>query len=207
MQSKYLLTIAAMMLIITGCAGKDGIVEREIIDDCRFPDDGLTDAPVWICSETLENLKLSAVGNYEKTSAGLNFQKQQAMAAARVQLAQTMQVNVTNMVKNFAETTGFGDTETVDRVASTTSKLITNQNLTGSKLYRQAKNPETGALFVLVGMGDEQLDKVLNEIIGRSYNSSGNAKADWEKVQADKSFDELKEEIKDSYPAAPLATE
>ena len=112
-----------------------------------------------------------------------------------------MEVNVTNMVKSFAETTGFGDTETVDRVASNTTKQITNQTLQGSKLYRQAKNPKTGTLFVLVGMGDAELDAALNDIINRSFSSDGNAQADWQRIQADKSFDELKEEVKESYPA------
>ena len=168
--------------------------------NAAFTDDGVTKAPLWVCTESLSNLKLSAVGTFDKTNAGLNFQKQQAIGSARVQLAQTMQTDVTSMVKNFAETTGFGETETVDRVASTTSKLITNQSLTGSKLYRQAKNPATGTLFVLVGMGDAQLDAALEGLLDRSFDSSNSAKAAWQKLQAGKSFDELKSEMKENYP-------
>ena len=130
------------LLVLVACGSKK--VAEEKITECAFTDDGVTKAPLWVCTESLSNLKLSAVGTFDKTNAGLNFQKQQAIGSARVQLAQTMQTDVTSMVKNFAETTGFGETETVDRVASTTSKLITNQSLTGSKLYRQAKKPCNG---------------------------------------------------------------
>ncbi len=205
MEKKFLYGLV-VAFILTACAGSSDKVAEEKIKDCNFPDDGTTEAPLWVCTESLENLKLSAVGNYEKTLAGLNFQKQQAMTSARAQIAQTMQVNVTNMVKSFAETTGFGDTETVDRVASNTSKQVSSQTLRGSKLYRQAKNPETGSIFVLVGMGDEALDKALNNILSRSFSSANNGRADWQKLQAGKSFDELKAEVKESYPE-PAASE
>ena len=201
MKNKFLL-IMGTMLFLVACGGASNNVAQEDIKDCAFPDDGRTEAPLWVCLERLDNLKLSAVGNYEATNAGLTFQKQQAMAAARVQIAQVMEVNVTNMVKSFAETTGFGDTETVDRVASNTTKQITSQTLQGSKLYRQAKNPETGTLFVLVGMGDAELDAALNDIINRSFTSEGDAQADWQRLQADKSFEELQAEVKGSYPVA-----
>ncbi len=208
MKNRFLLTngtklgtIFGAMLFVVACGGGSANVAQENIKDCTFPDDGRTEAPIWVCSERLDNLKLSAVGNYESTNAGLTFQKQQAMAAARVQIAQVMEVNVTNMVKSFAETTGFGDTETVDRVASNTTKQITSQTLQGSTLYRQAKNPETGTLFVLVGMGDAELDAALNDILNRSFTSEGDAQADWQRLQADKSFEELQAEVKGSYPA------
>ncbi len=198
--NKLVFIISAIMLLVA-CGGGDKKVTEEKVSECNFPDDGTTKAALWVCTESLDNLKISAVGNFEKTNAGLSFQKQQAMAIARVQMAQTFQVSVTNMVKNFAETTGVGDTETVDRVASTTSKLITSETLVGSKLYRQAKNPSTGGLFVLVGMGDAELDAALEELLQRSFSSENNSKADWQKIQADRSFDELKSEIKESYPA------
>ncbi len=200
MKNKILLIIGVTLFLVA-CGGKAGKVANEDIRECEFPDDGKTEAPIWVCTERLENLKISAVGTYEATGAGLAFQKQQAMAAARVQIAQVLEVNVTNMVKSFAETTGIGDTETVDRMASNTTKQITNQTLQGSKLYRQRKNSKTGTLFVLVGMGDVELDAALNDILNRSFNASGGAQADWQRVQAGKSFDELKEDVKGNYPA------
>ena len=196
----YIKTTVALsaLLVLVACGGKK-VVEVKA-PECSFPDDGTTAAPLWVCTESISNLTLAAVGTFDKTNAGLNFQKQQALGDARVQLAQTLRVDVTGMVKNFAETTGFGEAETVDRVASTTSKLITNQSLTGSKLYRQAKNPATGTLFVLVGMGDAELDAALEGLLNRSFDSSNNAKASWQKLQAGRSFDELKNELKENYP-------
>ena len=87
MKNRFLLIIGVMLFVVA-CGGNANVAQEDI-RECNFPDDGRTEAPIWVCSERLDNLKLSAVGNYESTNAGLTFQKQQAMAAARVQIAQS----------------------------------------------------------------------------------------------------------------------
>ena len=55
------------------------------VDDvkCVFPDSPRILAPDWVCGAPVDGLELSAVGSYRKTSAGSQFQKDQAAAAGR----------------------------------------------------------------------------------------------------------------------------
>src|SRR5690606_39825388 len=93
-----------------------------------------------------------------KSAAGPNFMKQMAATAARVELAQTMQVELQNMIKQYAETTGVGDSETVDMVNTSVTKQITKETLIGSKIFRQMPTP-TGGMVVLVGLDADTVDR------------------------------------------------
>jgi hypothetical protein len=117
--------------------------------------------------------------------------KQMAATAARVELAQTMKVEVQNMIKQYAETTGTGDSETVDRVNTSVTKQLTKETLVGSKIFRQMPTP-SGGIVVLVGLDADTVNKLAEQAIKTSMN---NERALWQKFQAEKSFDELASEI------------
>ncbi len=177
----------ALALALTGCFGGGS----KDVADCTFPDAPETAAPGWVCDEPVEGLAVSAVGAADKSAAGINFMKQQAAAAARVQLAQMMKVQVQNMVKQYAETTGVGDSETVDMVNSSVTKQITNETLVGTRIYKTRKSPN-GSLYVLVGLDDQAASKIHETALKTSMN---NEKALWQKFQAGKAHDELAAEI------------
>ena len=117
--------------------------------------------------------------------------KQMAATAARVELAQTMQVEVQNMIKQYAETTGAADSETVDMVNTSVTKQITKETLIGSKIFRQMPTP-SGGMVVLVGLDADTVNKLAEQALKTSMN---NERALWQKFQAEKSFDELANEI------------
>lgn len=177
----------ALALALTGCFGGG----TKDVADCTFPDAPETAAPGWICDEPVEGLAVSAVGAADKSAAGINFMKQQAATAARVQLAQTMKVQVQNMVKQYAETTGAGDSETVDMVNSSVTKQITNETLVGTRIYKTRRSPN-GSLYVLVGLDDQAATKIQETALKTSMN---NERALWQKFQAGKAHDELAKEI------------
>lgn len=178
------------ILTITACANKKD--QAFAIADCVFPDDGKTEAPLWVCGAPFPNVDVSAVGSYEKTGAGIDFQKTMAIASARDFLARQFSVTVQGMVKQYAETTGAGDAETVDKVNSSVSKQITNETLTGSKMYISRVNPETRTLYVLVGMDDKIMKETAKQALATSMN---NDNALWQQFKAKMSFEELAAEI------------
>ncbi len=191
MALKRLLSISALTLAVAACTG--GGAQQADVPDCTYPDAPEKAAPGWVCDEPVAGLSVSAVGSADKSAAGLNFMKQQATTAARVQLAQMMKVQVQNMVKQFAETTGVGDSETVDMVNSSVTKQITNETLVGTRMYKSKTSPN-GTLYVLVGLDDEAASKIHETALKTSMN---NEKALWQKFQAKKGFDELAKEIAD----------
>ena len=187
--SKLALLLVAGAIALTGCTDKKLVKESR--PDCVFPDNSSEAAPDWICTEQAEGITVGAVGIYEKTAAGVQFQKDQAVAAGRVNLAQNMKVHVQNMIKQYVETTGAGASETVDKVNTSVSKLITKETISGSRMFKQTTNAK-GTMYVLVGIDPTQADKAVKDVVKTSMN---NERALWQQFKAAKSQDELAAEI------------
>lgn len=182
------LALVATSVLMVGCASKQPVQQTA---DCVFADGSNQAAPEWVCGAPVDGIDLSAVGYADKSMAGANFMKQMAATAARVELAQTMRVEVENMIKQYAETTGAADSETVDMVNTSVTKQITKETLVGSKIFRQISTP-SGGMVVLVGLDADTVSKLSEQALKTSMN---NEKALWQKFQASKSFDELAAEI------------
>ena len=181
----YILT-GALALLLSACGET-----KEDVAECVFPDAPGTTAPGWICDQPVDGIEISAVGSAEKSGAGHDFMKTMAATNARVTLAQTMQVQVKNMIKQYIETTGAADTETVDKVLTSVTKQITNENLIGSKIYKTHKSPG-GSLYVLIGMDKASMQQATEKALKTSMN---NESALWQQFKAQKGHDELAAEI------------
>ena len=186
-KAAYLVAGVAMSAILAGCGGKT----KEDVADCVFPDAPGTEAPGWICDEPVEGVEISAVGSADKSAAGHDFMKQMAATSARVQLAQRMKVKVQNMIKQYVETTGAADHETVDKALTSVTKQITNETLVGTKIYKTRTSP-TGSLYVLLGMDPNSVETAAQNAIKTSMN---NERALWQQFKAQKAQDELAVEI------------
>jgi uncharacterized protein YeaO (DUF488 family) len=185
-----LISISGVMLtlLLTGC-GSDEV--KEAAADCVFPDASTTAAPGWVCDQPVEGVEVSAVGVAEKTAAGHSFMKNMAATDARVQLAQSMKVHVQNMVKQYAETTGAADSETVDKVNTSVTKQITDESLVGTKIFKTRTSPN-GTLYVLLGMDANMAAQATENAL---KTSMGNDKALWQQFKAQKAQDELAADI------------
>ncbi|MEY4980535.1 MAG: hypothetical protein RLZZ352_2805 [Pseudomonadota bacterium] len=193
----WLVAIGAISLL-TGCLGTTGGVKAPVakVPDCSWPGTSQA-APGWTCDEPIEGVEVSAIGIYEKTAAGLQFQKDQAAAAARVTLAQQMKVHVANMVKQYAETTGAGSAETVDKVNTSVSRLITSEVLEGSRIFKSAVSP-TGSMYVLVGFDEKVAARKTQEVLKTSMN---NERALWQQFKSKQAQDELAAAIANGQPS------
>ncbi|RDL44410.1 hypothetical protein DN730_08395 [Marinomonas piezotolerans] len=184
--------IGFMALALVACSSSpEDTATNMAVAECVFADGSNQPAPEWVCGAPVEGIELSAIGYSEKSAAGHNYMKQMAATAARVELAQVLSVDVQNMVKQYVETTGAADSETVDRVNSVVTKQITEQTLIGSQVMRQMPTP-TGGLVVLVGLDPQQAATMSESILRTSMNNNA---ALFQKIQSEKSFDELAEEI------------
>ena len=178
-----LMGVAAIIALLSACAGE----EVKEVAECVFPDAPDVAAPGWICDEPVEGVAVSAVGSAEKSKAGHSFMKNMAATDARVQLAQAMKVHVQNMVKQYAETTGAADSETVDKVNTSVTKQITDQTLVGTKIFKTRSSPN-GTLYVLLGLDDNAAAQATQNAVKTSMN---NDQALWQQFKAQKGQDEL----------------
>jgi hypothetical protein len=183
-----LLVVSAATLLVACSANQPTL---QPVASCVFADGSNQPAPEWVCGAPVDGIDLSAVGYADKSGAGANFMKQMAATAARVELAQTMKVEVQNMIKQYSETTGTGDSETVDQVNTSVTKQITKETLIGSRIFRQMPTP-TGGIVVLVGLSPDTVNKLAENALKTSMK---NERALWQKFQAGKAQDELAADI------------
>ena len=183
-----LLLTSVIALGVAACSSAPAKVEK--VAECVFPGSD-KEAPLWVCDAPVEGMTVGAVGSAAKSDAGIAFMKQMAATEARVQLAQNMKVQVQNMIKQYAETTGAASAETVDRVNTSVTKQITDQTLQGTKIFRSIVGPD-GTMYVLVGLDEAGAQKLTETAVKTSMN---NDQAAWQQFKAQKGQDELAAEI------------
>ncbi|HED32767.1 MAG TPA: hypothetical protein ENJ08_00925 [Gammaproteobacteria bacterium] len=186
-RAAYLIAGITISAFMTGC----GNTKDDEVAECVFPDAPGTAAPEWVCDRPVEGVEFSAVGSADKSGAGHDFMKSMAATSARVQLAQNLKIQVQNMVKQYVETTGAADSETVDKVLTSVSKQITNETLIGTKVFKTRTSP-TGTLYVLVGMNASSVEEASKTALKTSMN---NERALWQQFKAQKGQDELAADI------------
>ena len=189
-----ILKLVAVLALITACSTnkeKETVV-LEPLPDCLFQN-GQTIAPMWVCGSNIEGYTASAVGSWAKSAAGQGFMKQQAAAQARVELAQSIRIQVSNQIKQYAETTGVGATETVDQVVLSVTSNITDESLMGSRILRSINGPN-GEIYVLVVIDEKNQVAASQAAINSSMN---NEKALWQKIMSDKAHQEFSEELEE----------
>jgi len=182
----YIISLTASVALLTACSSP-----KKDFSDCVFPDATDTAAPGWICDQPVNGVQFTAIGSTTKSAAGYDYMKSMAATSARIQLAQNMQVQVRNIVKQYVETTGQVDSETVDKVMTSVTKQITNQTLVGTKIVKTRTSP-TGNLYVLVGMSKDSVQKATEKALKTSMRNDA---ALWQQFKAKQSQDELAAEI------------
>lgn len=193
-----MLFMFAVGLGIVACSTPPAKVEK--MAACMFPDSDDV-APLWVCGTPVEGMAAGAVGSAARSDAGSAFMKQIAANEARVELAQTMKVQVQNMIEQYAGASGTGSKETVDRVRASVARQITDQTLYGSRIFKSIMAPD-GEMFVLVGLDDAGVQNLAEIAIKASMNID---QAIWKNFGAQKNLDELAAEIA-KQKAAPSAT-
>ncbi len=179
--------VAASALIgVAACKTKP----KEAVAECTFPG-STTPAPGWVCDQPVAGVAVGAVGSTQKSAAGMSFMREMAATSARAELARQMKVQVQGMIKQYAETTGAGDAETVDRVNTSVTKQITNESLAGTKIMRSIQAPD-GTLYVLVGLDESTRQALVKAAVNTSLN---NERAAWQQFRAKKGFEELADDI------------
>ncbi len=155
-------------------------------------------APDWVLNPQVEGSTLAAVGSAKIGKAGFQFARTEALQNARDELARMIEVRVKNMVKNFMQVTGIGDSETVDRVSVQVSKQVAYQTIRGSRQVSMWRSP-CGELFVLVGVDPEMVKQFIKSQVETSLR---NERALWQMYQAKKGFEELEKEIEKEFKSA-----
>ncbi len=176
-------------IIIIGC----GATKKEI-KETKVQEQGLAkefaNAPKWVLDSSAEK-GLIAVGSAKVGKAGMQFARTEALANGRDELARIISVKVSNMTKNFGQTTGIGDNQTVDKVSSQVSKQIASEVLNGSR-QKEMWVSSIGDVYILVIVDTSLIKQMVKDGIESSYK---NDVALWQQFQAKNAHEELDKEI------------
>jgi hypothetical protein len=180
--NKFWLSVT-VALVFAGCMGDK---KPPLADAPKEIQNALTGAPKWVLNPRVEG-GFAAVGSAKVGKAGIGFARTEATGNGRDELARNMQIEVKNMLKQFTETTGIGDGETVDKVTTNVSKQLAKQTLSGSAASDMWISPD-GTLWVLVTLDP----KIGKEAVKNSVNTSyRNDQALYQKIMAKKAQEEL----------------
>lgn len=185
MKKLLLIVLVISAFAVAGCSSKQQAVTGAQFNKCY------KDAPSWVIMGGAEG-GISAVGSAQIGNAGLQFARTEALANGRDEIARMLQLKVSNMVKNFTQTTGIGDDQTVDKVSANVSRQLANQTLTGSKAKETWISSECNELFILVVADAPSMEKDIKAQITSSYR---NEQAIWQQIQAKNALKEMDEQI------------
>lgn len=175
----------ATILLTTGCSNKNEAVQ---VAPSQIKDE-LASAPKWVFN-TSDEKGISSAGSAKIGKAGMQFAITEAEAVARDGMAKQMQIKVANMVKNFTQQTGIGDSQTVDKVVSNVSKQVTQQELVGTQRKDMWISP-SGELWVLMSMSEQSVLSIKNAV----KSSFKNDEALYQKLLGKQAQDELDKEL------------
>ena len=186
---KNILFVIFAFTFILACAPKSpsNISESAPVNQCMIG------APTWVLGAVEGGL--SSTGTAKIGNAGLGFAKTEALANARDELARTLSVKVNNMFKNFTQTTGIGDAETVDKVSANISRQVASQMISGSRQIDGWVSP-CNDLHVLLVIDAEQTKEVIQQQVQTSLK---NEQALWQQFQAKKGFEELDKYMEEEF--------
>ena len=182
---RFISIIGISLLLFSGCANKEAVKK---VNRCEI--DG-ANAPEWVCNGGNIKGMITGVGSAEASPLGFNFQRTEAIAAARDEIARKISIKVKNIFKRFESTTGLKKDLTAEKAIENVSKQIANETLRNSKLLKLWKSPN-GTIYVLVGMPK---DEVTNSI----KTSIESKKALYQKFLAKKAWENLDKEIEKEF--------
>ena len=183
---KFSLASVAVMALLTGCGPSSGSVEPE-----AYTNPELQGAPKWVLIPEVEGV-IAALG-VAQTNAGndIGYQREEAMGNGRDNLARSLGIKVSNMLKSYKAATGSGEDKTFDKSSESVSKQIASKTLNGSKL-KDMWISRSGTMYALMVLDTKNVANMLEESIKTTYK---NDKAMYQKFLHSKAQGDLDKEL------------
>jgi hypothetical protein len=178
---KMFASILAVSFIMVGCGDPK---------PTSYVDPEFEGAPKWVMVPYVEGM-IAEVGS-AKPNAGndFGFQREEAMANARDNLAKQLSLKVKNMFKSYKSATTAGG-GTFDKTTESVSKQIAKQTLNGSR-QKDMWRSKSGTLYVLVVLDTKSVSKLMGDAAKSAYQ---NDQAAYQKFMAAKAQGELDKEL------------
>jgi len=148
----------------------------------------VNDIPKWYLNPPQTEDAIYEAGDAAKQSMGLA--KEAADARARDAISRTIEVKVSNMLKNFMQESGIGEDAEALEFTSSVSKQISNNVLNGARIVKREMKTE-GTLYHAYSLAEYNLNSLIQETLSEAKKQ----KALYNEAKANLSFDDLEKEI------------
>lgn len=174
MYKTLLITIAFIMLFL-GCSTKE-------LSHYDYRNE-LKDAPDWVFE--VNTSPYTAVASAKVTPAGLNFAETEATALAKDKIARQINTQVSNVVRQFTQTTGAGNAIYIDKVIADISRQISTQELSSSRVEKKWIS-QTGFFYIKLSVEPS----IIKSTINKNFRSGSVEHQQFLSKEAQKELDE-----------------
>ena len=185
---KSIISISAAALLaatLVGCGGETPKPEEPATTTFGCKQEGVP-APKWTCIPMMEGA-YAGVGIGEKSAAGMAHMRKVAQMNGRSDLAQQIKTQVKSRMKGFTQTTGAGESETVDKMTQAVDDQMAKVSLANSKAVDFWQAP-SGNIYLLMTVPEDYINEKVKETAKTSFK---NDNALWQQFQASKAFDAM----------------
>ena len=174
---KYRILALTMAMILSGCASsRSGSTEAS----------RMKDVPSWFLMPPTSEDAIYGVGSAKKQNPSLA--RKAATARARDEIAQSVNVKVTNMLKDFMQESGVGENAQALEFTESVSKQVADVSLSGSVRTKTASG-KGGWIYVLV-------EYPLDGLRQSALTEAKKQEALYNEFKSIKGFDDLEEAIR-----------
>jgi hypothetical protein len=182
------LILGISVIGITGCSSAEPKVS--VVNE----NSELYNAPRWVMQPEVEGY-VAAVGSASQNAGNdFGYQREEAMADARSNLAKQIALKVDAMFKTYKAATGSGKDATFDKSSSSVSKQIASQTIIGSRI-KDTWISKSGSMYVLMVVDTENVANMMEHAVKTSFK---NNKAMYQQFLASKAQGELDKELEKS---------
>ncbi|MCK9244074.1 MAG: LPP20 family lipoprotein [Candidatus Marinimicrobia bacterium] len=154
----------------------------------KKPKAKMDDIPEWYLNPPQAEDAIYQAGDAVKTSMALA--KDAADARARDAIARTIELKVTNMMKDFMQQSGLGEDSEALEFTSNVSKQVANTVLRGCMIVKREMKTEGSNYH-----GYSLAEYNLNSLVQEALDEARKQKALYNEAKANLSFEELEREI------------
>lgn len=188
---KKISLLTAITLILGACTSNQSASQQTTISNVSAaePQNMLGNLPSWTLTPYVEGSE-SAVGMVKVGASGVPNARNKAIARARVELANQMELKVQALTKDYVNVIGEGDNEIVESAFSQVSKQVSKQTLTGSRPVDMFMT-NTKELYVLVAIPQETIRKSVKEAMDDGISALKSEDKLYQEFQSEKAQKEL----------------
>jgi hypothetical protein len=179
---KIVVSVFALSFMFVGCGGNN--------EPAPYVDPEFQGAPKWVMVPFVQGA-IAEMGSAPKNAGNdRGFQREEAMANARDNLARQISTKVKNMFKSFKSSTSAAG-GTFDKTTETVSKQIAKQTLNGTR-QKDMWISRSGTMYVLMIIDAKSVSALMEEASKSAY---GNDEAAYQRFMAAKAQGELDKEL------------